>query len=354
MLSNYSPFTIRPKYHYFFSSPLTALIHPLHTALLRLREPPRLLTPSSSSWEDDGEKKLNKETIRVVCISDTHSLEYPDIPDGDLLIHAGDLTNDGSVDDIQKAVDWLNGLPHAEKVIICGNHDRFFDPNSRLDEDRNRASDGGSLIDWGSSMHYLQHRSVTLTFPSRSITVYGAPDVPAIVPFGPEHAFTYAPDRDVWTGTASSPHRNTSMDINTKIDILVTHTPPQGHLDLSPVYSTGCPYLLAESYRVRPLLHVFGHIHAAYGSEPVFWDEAQRAWERLCASRRGRPSGSFLLGFVKDLVDFSGWLDAAKVIVYGVSGAFARPAGSCSWMVNAALMYRDSGQLRNKPQVFDI
>ncbi|KAF7128406.1 hypothetical protein CNMCM5793_003136 [Aspergillus hiratsukae] len=98
-----SPFDRRPLPAYLFSSPLTALLYPLHHLLLRLRGPPRLPPPDA-------------HPIRVVCISDTHTLEWNEVPDGDLLIHAGDLCNDGSIREIQAAVDWLQTLPHPHKV----------------------------------------------------------------------------------------------------------------------------------------------------------------------------------------------------------------------------------------------
>ncbi|KAH1349201.1 hypothetical protein KXX14_002757 [Aspergillus fumigatus] len=359
-----SPFDRRPLPDYLLSSPLTALLYPLHYILLRLRGPPRLPSPDT-------------HPIRVVCISDTHTLEWDDVPDGDLLIHAGDLCNDGSIREIQAAVDWLQRLPHPHKVVICGNHDSYFDIRSRRDEDRDASSssfaaissstasirsldddpDGLNRINWG-DIHYLQHSSITLSCPPpspahaaarpRSLTIYGAPQVPAIVPFTSEHAFTYHPQHDAWSGT-----------IPPDTDILITHTPPQAHLDLSPVYSTGCPFLLAETWRVRPALHVFGHVHEAYGCEPVYWDEAQRAWERLCASRRPRARYGRLMsvfGLLRDLFDVHGWLDAMRVVTYGVLGVvWAKVWGGenrgCGWMVNAACMYRNTGRLGNKPQV---
>jgi hypothetical protein len=52
---------------------------------------------------------------RFVCISDTHSRIYP-IPDGDVLLHAGDITGSGRIGSLQKMVAWLKGLPHQKKV----------------------------------------------------------------------------------------------------------------------------------------------------------------------------------------------------------------------------------------------
>ncbi|KAJ5255912.1 hypothetical protein N7505_011063 [Penicillium chrysogenum] len=351
-----SPFNRRPIPDYFIASPLVALLYPVHQILLRLRGPPRLPPPGT-------------QPIRVVCISDTHTLEWPDVPDGDLLIHAGDLCNDGSARDIQATVDWLRSLPHPYKVAIGGNHDSYFDVRSRLDEDRKDPAstgdsfsavssstasihslhdlNGASRIDWG-DIHYLQHSAVTLSFAdtstpssttpltssrSRSLTIYGAPQVPAIVPFGPEHAFTYPPHHDAWSGTVPPRNRHSR-----------------------------CPNLLAESWRVRPALHVFGHVHESAGQEPIFWDEAQRAWERLCASRRSRARLSrlaSLAGFLRDLFDLSAWMDAARVVGYGILGVvWAHVWGgenlNGGWMVNAACMYRDTGRLGNPPRVFTL
>lgn len=364
-----SPFHSRSIPDYFLASPLAALLYPLHHLLLRLRGPPRLPSPDA-------------HPIRIVCISDTHTLQC-DIPDGDLLIHAGDLSNDGSIAEIQASVDWLQQLPHPHKVVVCGNHDSYFDIRSRRDEDRDPAAvplnsnsslssisstasirslddlDGQHRINWG-DIHYLQHSSVTLSFPpppnhaspsglrTRFLTLYGAPQIPAIVPFSRIHAFTYPPYYDAWSRTVPA-----------ETDILVSHSPPQSHLDLSPVFSTGCPFLLSELWRVRPALHVFGHVHAAHGAEPLYWDEAQLAWERICAVRRVRARYgrlSSLLGAFRDLFNVRGWIDAARVLVYGVLGVVWKQVWGgenpgCSWAVNAACMVGNSGRLGNPPQV---
>ncbi|KAL1977814.1 hypothetical protein VTN31DRAFT_673 [Thermomyces dupontii] len=356
-----NPYEERPLLDRLLRSPLTYFIHPIHILLLRLRGTPHTPPPHRTS-------------IRVVCISDTHTLRWQDVPDGDLLVHAGDLSNDGSVREIQSTVDWLKSLPHRYKVVVSGNHDSYFDVRSRREEDRDHDHSLGTVsastasirsvtldddpglgrIDWGDDVHYLQHSSVSLTFPgsgpgesSRTLNIYGAPQIPEAMPLGPEHAFTYPPEQDAWSGT-----------IPIETDVLVTHTPPFAHRDLGPNFGVGCPFLLSEVWRVRPVLHIFGHVHAAYGSEPVFWDEAQKAWERLClrASRRGGP---VWLGAFQDLISPRSWIDAVRVVFYGVVGViWARVWGGSyrgsGWMVNAACMYRSSGELRNPPQVFII
>ena len=57
----------------------------------------------------------------MVCISDTHDkLLECNIPDGDVLIHAGDMTCVGDKKSIMKFNDQLKQLPHATKLLIAG------------------------------------------------------------------------------------------------------------------------------------------------------------------------------------------------------------------------------------------
>ena len=139
-------------------SPLRFVICQIYTVLLFLRgapfKPPR-----------------SKPKIRIVCISDTHT-NTVDIPPGDLLVHCGDLTNRGSVQEIQAQIDWLDSLPHKEKIFICGNHDSYFDPKARRQEDKTRNLNFKSL-------RYLENKALTLKFKGgRKLNFYGSPDIP--------------------------------------------------------------------------------------------------------------------------------------------------------------------------------
>ena len=280
-------------------------------------------------------------SLRVVCISDTHCLTTPYIPSGDILIHAGDLANQGTPEQIQKQIDWLDGLHFEHKIAIAGNHDTFLDPRSRktlsLDDQR-------GTLDWR-SVRYLQHSSITLKCNSgRSVKVYGAPQIPECG--GPDNAFQYIRGSDAWSDTIPS-----------DIDILVTHTPPKHHLDLPS--GLGCEHLLAEVWRVQPTLHVFGHIHAGKsdllgslkgGKEVVRWDERQRRIERALS----RPDGFFTA-----VLNPRCWIDLIKITFYGTTGALwtriwgGKTPGSTT-MVLASLMYTNSGELRNPAQVVEI
>lgn len=49
-------------------------------------------------------------------------------------------------------------------------------------------------------------------------------------------------------------------------DVLITHGPPQGICDQTVRGDlVGCQDLLEAIERIKPKLHVFGHIHEAYG-----------------------------------------------------------------------------------------
>ena len=68
--------------------------------------------------------------VRVVCISDTHNRTLENIPEGDILIHAGDFTKRGKIDEIEKFNNFLGSLNHPHKVVIAGNHDIGFHEES--------------------------------------------------------------------------------------------------------------------------------------------------------------------------------------------------------------------------------
>lgn len=325
----------------FLRSPLAALFEYLHFFLLALRGasfiPPK-----------------NKPPIRVVCISDTHS-HTPSVPPGDLLIHAGDLTDDGTQKSIQAALDWLNTLPHKYKIVIAGNHDSYLDPLARKDEDKGTRT----RLKWGNII-YLHNRSTHLKFKGgRILNIYGSPDIPkcggksfACVPpslsrssctkaikqtiTNPSSSFQYAPDSPPW---------HTRIPIST--DVLITHTPPKHHLDID----LGCPGLLDRIWHVKPRLHVFGHVHSGYGREAVFWDSAQAAYERLTA-RSG--------GVLADLMPGRGWVDAAEVVWHGVKGILWQwlmvgpKGGGGGLLVNAAMTFQSTSEIGNVAQVVEL
>ncbi|KAF2731818.1 Metallo-dependent phosphatase [Polyplosphaeria fusca] len=337
--SPHDPFEPTPFPTLLFRAPVKLVLYNLFHLFTHLRSAP---TPSDPP-------------IRVVCISDTHDSLPADIPHGDILIHAGDLTNSGSVADIQAQIDWLSSLPHKEIVVISGNHDTYLDPRTRPSLTELQRS---GAIDW-KRVHYLQHRRLSLTITvdapdsssptitersrllsgprHRRIRLYGAPQIPACGPMS-VHAFQYPRGQDAWSETVPE-----------DTDILITHTPPKYHLDLALPEGMGCEHLLAEVKRVKPALHVFGHVHWGAGKMVVWWDGCHDAFERGMAVQSRWTRG---------VLNPRLWWNAVRVGYRGIKGLVWDRVwggqGQRTVMVNAAQMVGNTGKFGNRVQVVDI
>ena len=83
-------------------------------------------------YEEDLEDDVGNK-VTIVCMSDTHStlneIEH-DIPGGDIFIHAGDFTRYGLQSEVEEFNKWLGTLPHQYKVVVAGNHELSFDPDT--------------------------------------------------------------------------------------------------------------------------------------------------------------------------------------------------------------------------------
>ncbi|KAF2257361.1 Metallo-dependent phosphatase [Trematosphaeria pertusa] len=247
------------------SSGLDALLERPRPSTLQqfIREPCIFLVTKLYKWRRTmGFEPINP--IAVVCISDTHNSQPSDIPAGEILIHAGDITQTGTLKEIHASLDWLNSLPHPFKVLIAGNHDILLDHTQPHADPAARAS-----INWGNII-YLDSESTTISCANgRRLKIYGSP----LTPRHGNWAFQYPRNQDVW---------QTKIPADT--DILITHGPPKGHLDAGHL---GCKYLLDEVWRKKPRLHVFGHVHDGYGVDWVQFDGLQRAYENAVIAGGG-------------------------------------------------------------------
>lgn len=253
---------------------------------------------------------------KIVCISDTHNTT-PSVPDGDILLHAGDLTNNGTFADVQAQLDWLNSLPHAHKIAIAGNHDRILDEAFVRENPQRKLEElGASFADlrWG-GVTYLCDSSATVTVRGREIAVFGSPWTPDCGSF----AFQHLPIRDVWKG---------KVPVGT--DILLTHGPPLGHLD---AVGKGTEWLTRELWRARPRLVVFGHIHEARGIEEIRWGYEEAVYDGVNWGEKGLVSVLAM---------------ALVVIWQRVWGAVSRSAVGSTTLVNAAVV-AGRGNLEYRP-----
>ncbi|PCJ55010.1 MAG: hypothetical protein COA79_21230 [Planctomycetota bacterium] len=70
---------------------------------------------------------------KFVILSDTHFKHREiDVPNGDILIHAGDFTKRGTLHEVKEFNTWLGELSHSSKIIIAGNLDFCFEKQNRI------------------------------------------------------------------------------------------------------------------------------------------------------------------------------------------------------------------------------
>lgn len=180
--------------------------------------------------------------MRLTVISDTHSLhrQIESIPDGDVLIHAGDSLGVGTLEELEDLNDWLGTLPHRHKILIAGNHDWCFQDHP--EEARRRVT----------AAHYLQDSGVTID----GVHFWGTPWTPQFH----DWAFNLPRGDALAQRWAQIPEHT---------DVLIVHGPPHGILDRVNEHfgggQVGCE-ALRDRLLARPVpLVLFGHIHEHYG-----------------------------------------------------------------------------------------
>ncbi|PWY96595.1 Metallo-dependent phosphatase [Aspergillus sclerotioniger CBS 115572] len=216
-----------------------------------------------------------RRKTRFVCVSDTHAYTPSEagfkLPAGDVLIHAGDLTNHGSSAELRKTMSWIATAEFEVKIIICGNHDITLDPGFYAEYGSQfygqRLEDTQKCIDIvtqaSPSIIYLRHQSALVRLtrsngPNTVFKIFGSP---------------YSQSSGSWAyGYESSNAVALWNIIPLDTDIVVTHTPPWSHCDSrTEGISVGCKALRGALSKVRPLLAVCGHVHESRGSERVRW-----------------------------------------------------------------------------------
>lgn len=167
--------------------------------------------------------------LTILHLSDTHGRhrELGALPEADVVVHTGDFTMAGTEDEAMDFLRWFAGLPHLHKVFVAGNHDDCL---------------WQATIDGlGGGCHYLCHSGVTI----RGVRFYGVPMFMA----------------DCMEGRYEAQLRR----IPEGVDVLLTHQPPLGRLDVSGGRHYGNAALRERVEQVGPRFHLFGHVHGAGG-----------------------------------------------------------------------------------------
>ena len=173
--------------------------------------------------------------MKVVLIADTHG-RTPELPDGDVLVHAGDCTSRGTKEEVEQFDAWLGTLNYKPILFTPGNHDFY------LEDDRSILINATVLINEGIVID--------------GVSFWASPYV---LRFG-GWAFGRSEEKlaDIWSR------------IPDNVDVLITHSPPKGILDYGISGSNlGSESLFERSSIVEPKVHVFGHIHEGAGQKRI-------------------------------------------------------------------------------------
>ncbi len=198
--------------------------------------------------------------LRIVCISDTHTkhrdIDY--IPEGDVLIHSGDITFTGHYSDIKSFNTWLGKLDFKHKIVIAGNHDLTFEyrwfPRFAITGDPKKAEECLT------NCTYLNNSGCEI----EGFKFWGSPWTPWFY----DWAFNAERGEEIKKHWDLIP-KNT--------DVLITHGPVNGLLDEVETFGStnygqnvGCEDLKKAIFnKIKPMLHVCGHIHEGYGQTEV-------------------------------------------------------------------------------------
>ncbi|KAK6433386.1 hypothetical protein LTR95_010442 [Oleoguttula sp. CCFEE 5521] len=220
----------------------------------------------------------NNVQTSFLIISDTHNFEAATAEEGcplaqkmprvDVLLHCGDLTQVGGLSAYKKALKLLASIDAELKLVIAGNHDLSLDGEywaTHLDEDDDpNEHDEAIEIMTGklakeAGVTYLMEGTHHFTLSNgAAFSLFASP----LQPECGEWAFGYPRSVD---------HFGSKVPEN--VDIMMTHGPPAGILDLIPNKDehVGCHSLLRAVERARPKMHCFGHMHEGYGHEVKAW-----------------------------------------------------------------------------------
>lgn len=188
------------------------------------------------------------KNLLLTFISDTHNKHNQildeKIGSGDIIFHSGDFTNRGLAEEVESFLQWFSSLDYTYKVFIAGNHELGFEENRFILPEKYKEM----------GVYYLQDELITL----EELNIYGSP---------------WQPEFGGWE--FNLPRRGKELEqkwnsIPENIDILLTHSPVYSYLDLNQEgMPCGCELLYKRVTEIEPWIHVWGHIHEAYGQKSL-------------------------------------------------------------------------------------
>ncbi|KAK4113432.1 Metallo-dependent phosphatase [Canariomyces notabilis] len=216
---------------------------------------------------------------RFLVISDTHAekgLAIPDLP-VDVAIHCGDLTNESKLDEFRTTLDLLRTINAPLKLVIAGNHDFTLDTpmfmKKRAQAEAVFSIEPGLIKkeygDFGDARQLFGDARVDgIVFLDQGVHHFNLDNGASLT----VHASAFTPSVDADWGFQYKRGEHYDFAINNGVDVVITHGPPKGVLDLTASKQRGgCEHLFAAVARARPRLHCFGHIHEGWGAKLVAW-----------------------------------------------------------------------------------
>ena len=217
--------------------------------------------------------------MKIWFISDTHCLhENLSIPDVDMVIHCGDESNHSQPEmnepESKEFFIWYDKLPIKYKIFTPGNHSTAIQAGLVRREDY-------------PTVNFLLHESIDI----EGIKIFGSPYTPA---YGNSWAYMKKRDRMqlVW-------------DNLPECDILITHGPPKGILDLTEDRETGkpiqvgCKSLFNKVKTIKPKIHAFGHIHDENNFHN-YGEYSRWGTKFINCACWSHVTGNFLNGFIQN------------------------------------------------------
>lgn len=175
----------------------------------------------------------------LTIIADTHGIhDEIKLRPGSMLIHAGDITEYGTEEEVINFLQWFSKQPFKYKIFIAGNHDLFLEECTAAKRKKIIPKD----------IIYLQNSGVEI----EGLKIWGSP----VTPYFLGMAFNARPGKDIKKIWKKVPHDT---------DILITHGPPKGMLD----DDFGCEELLNAVLVINPKIHCFGHVHGCNGRKKL-------------------------------------------------------------------------------------
>jgi Icc-related predicted phosphoesterase len=264
-----------------------------------------------SAHQEEQVMATTTVSTRFIVISDTHAFDFTQpqgpfrlpVAKADVLLHCGDLTYYGGLPAFRQCLKMLGAIDAELKLVIPGNHDLELDKEywrthlDNMNDDELIAHEKSVEIMQGelakeAGVTYLEEGTHTFTLSTGAkFTIY-------VSPYSPEFcgwAFGYKHNEDRFNSCSEVEEGVTSIARNPipdfpNVDIVMTHGPPKGILDLCPTGNAGCKNLLRAAARAKPLMYCFGHVHEGHGAELVTWKEQKNETDSASQSVQNASS----------------------------------------------------------------